>query len=86
MTLEKKGRVGGGTPENLNGVTYKLEKKVKDDPETWEEVTKNEQTDEDLGTLKTTDGKITVSGLSQGTYRAMIRIMVIFLIRLRLCL
>lgn len=40
MTLEKKGRVGGGTPENLNGVTYKLEKKVKDDPETWEEVTK----------------------------------------------
>lgn len=38
-------------------------------PETWEEVTKNEQTDEDLGTLKTTDGKITVSGLSQGTYR-----------------
>lgn len=69
VTLEKKGRVGGGTPENLNGVTYKLEKKVKDDPETWEEVTKNEQTDEDLGTLKTTDGKITVSGLSQGTYR-----------------
>ena len=48
VTLEKKGRVGGGTPENLNGVTYKLEKKVKDDPETWEEVTKNEQTDEDL--------------------------------------
>ena len=30
----------------------------------------NEQTDEDLGTLKTTDGKITVSGLSQGTYRS----------------
>lgn len=69
VTLEKKGRVGGGTPENLNGVTYKLEKKVKDDPETWEEVTKNEQTGDDLGTLKTTDGKITVSGLSQGTYR-----------------
>lgn len=40
---EKRPR-GGGTPENLNGVTYKLEKKVKDDPETWEEVTKNEQT------------------------------------------
>lgn len=69
VTLEKKGRVGGGNPEDLNGVTYKLEKKVKDDPETWEAVTKNEQTGADLGTLKTTDGKITVSGLSQGTYR-----------------
>lgn len=69
VTLDKKGRVGGGVPTELNGVTYKLEKKTSDDPEKWTTVDKNDQTNKPLGDLKTKNGKITVSGLSQGTYR-----------------
>lgn len=62
VTLEKTGKNG----TKLEGVTFVLQKQ---NGSSWVNVTKNEKTGVDL-TLKTNDnGKITVDGLSQGTYR-----------------
>ena len=62
VTLEKTGKNG----TKLEGVTFVLQKQ---NGSSWVNVTKNEKTGVDL-TLKTDDnGKITVDGLSQGTYR-----------------
>lgn len=62
VTLEKTGKDG----TKLEGVTFVLQKQ---NGSSWVNVTKNENTGDDL-TLKTDkDGRITVEGLSQGTYR-----------------
>ena len=62
VTLKKTGKNG----TKLEGVTFVLQKQ---NGSSWVNVTKNEKTGVDL-TLKTNDnGKITVDGLSQGTYR-----------------
>ena len=62
VTLEKTGKNG----TKLEGVTFVLQKQ---NGSSWVNVTKNEKTGVDL-TLKTdNNGKITVDGLSQGTYR-----------------
>lgn len=62
VTLEKTGKVG----TKLEGVTFILQKQ---NGSSWVNVTKNENTGDDL-TLKTDkDGRITVEGLSQGKYR-----------------
>lgn len=62
VTLEKTGKNG----TKLEGVTFVLQKQ---NGSSWVNVTKNEKTGVDLP-LKTDDnGKITVDGLSQGTYR-----------------
>lgn len=62
VTLEKTGKDG----TKLEGVTFILQKQ---NGSSWVNVTKNENTGEDL-TLKTDkDGRITVEGLSQGKYR-----------------
>ena len=62
VTLEKTGKNG----TKLEGVTFVLQKQ---NGSSWVNVTKNEKTGVGL-TLKTDDnGKITVDGLSQGTYR-----------------
>lgn len=62
VTLEKTGKDG----IKLEGVTFILQKQ---NGSSWVNVTKNENTGDDL-TLKTDkDGRITVEGLSQGKYR-----------------
>lgn len=62
VTLEKTGKNG----TKLEGVTFILQKQ---NGSSWVNVTKNENTGDDL-TLKTDkDGRITVEGLSQGKYR-----------------
>lgn len=68
VTLEKKGEAD--TP--LAGVTFKLEKK--NDDNTWTEITKaagaaGDNTGATLNLVTDNNGKIKVSGLSQGTYR-----------------
>lgn len=50
----------------LKGVTFVLQKQNGD---TWTNVTTNESTGARLNLVTDTDGKITVDGLSQGTYR-----------------
>ena len=62
VTLEKQGKDG----EKLQGVTFVLQKKNGD---TWTDVTTNESTGDELNLVTDTDGKISVEGLSQGTYR-----------------
>ena len=60
VTLEKTGKDG----TKLEGVTF-----IQQNGSSWVNVTKNENTGDDL-TLKTDkDGRITVEGLSQGKYR-----------------
>lgn len=62
VTLEKTGK----DETKLEGVTFILQKQ---NGSSWVNVTKNENTGDDL-TLKTDkDGRITVEGLSQGKYR-----------------
>lgn len=62
VTLEKTGKEG----TKLEGVTFILQKQ---NGSSWVNVTKNENTGDDL-TLKTDkDGRITVEGFSQGKYR-----------------
>lgn len=63
VTLEKQGKGGA----KLQGVTFVLQKKNGTE---WTNVTTNESTGDARTTLITdADGKITVNGLSQGTYR-----------------
>lgn len=62
VTLEKQGK----DREKLQGVTFVLQKKNGD---TWTDVTTNESTGDELNLVTDTDGKISVEGLSQGTYR-----------------
>lgn len=67
VTLIKKGN--DDTP--LSGVTFKLEKQSGDH---WDLVTQSDETDEynnkkDLKLITNESGEITVTGLSQGTYR-----------------
>ena len=65
VTLEKKGN--NNTP--LSGVKFVLQKKNTAENK-WDNVTINESTNTSLGELITDEkGKITVDGLSQGTYR-----------------
>lgn len=62
VTLEKQGKDG----TKLEGVTFVLQKK---NGAGWTDVTKNESDNSDLSLVTNSDGKITVNGLSQGTYR-----------------
>ena len=62
-------KTGNGT-EKLEGVTFVLQKKTNTDPISWTNVTASEQDPNDQYTLTTNaDGIISISGLSQGTYR-----------------
>ena len=67
VTIVKTGRVGSGMESKLSGVTFKLEKK---DATTgnWKNVTNSEQDGKPLSLETNEEGKISVSGLSQGTY------------------
>lgn len=71
VTLQKKGQIGSTSPENLEGVQFKLEVKNADST-TWTKVTKNNK-DVPIGLngILTTgsDGKITVKDLAPGDYR-----------------
>lgn len=62
VTLEKHGKNGA----KLEGVTFVLQKK---NGNTWTGVTTNESTGDELILVTNAKGKITVNGLSQGTYR-----------------
>lgn len=62
VTLVKKGN--NNTP--LSGVKFVLQKK---NGTGWTDVTKNESDNSDLSLETNAEGKITVNGLSQGTYR-----------------
>ena len=62
VTLVKQGK----DDALLKGVTFVLQKQNGD---TWTNVTTNESTGARLNLVTETDGKITVDGLSQGTYR-----------------
>lgn len=62
VTLEKTGKDG----TKLEGVTFILQKQ---NGSSWVNVTKNENTGDDLNLKTDKDGKITVEGLSQGKYR-----------------
>lgn len=62
VTLEKHGKNGA----KLEGVTFVLQKK---NGNTWTGVTTNESTGDELILVTNAEGKITVNGLSQGTYR-----------------
>ena len=71
VTLQKKGQIGSTSPENLEGVQFKLEVKNADST-TWTKVTKNNK-DVPIGLngILTTgaDGKINVKDLAPGDYR-----------------
>lgn len=62
VTLEKLGKAGA----KLEGVTFVLQKQ---NGEKWEKVTTSESDNEALNLTTDVNGKITVNGLSQGTYR-----------------
>lgn len=62
VTLEKTGKDG----TKLEGVTFILQKQ---NGSSWVNVTKNENTGDDLTFKTDKDGRITVEGLSQGKYR-----------------
>ena len=62
VTLEKK----GNNTTALSGVTFVLQKQ---NGTGWTNVTKNEKNNSDLSLVTNSEGKITVEGLSQGTYR-----------------
>lgn len=62
VTLEKK----GNNTTALSGVTFVLQKQ---NGTGWTKVTKNEKNNSDLSLVTNSEGKITVEGLSQGTYR-----------------
>lgn len=62
VTLEKK----GNNTTALSGVTFVLQKKTGTG---WTDVTKNESDNSNLSLVTNSEGKITVNGLSQGTYR-----------------
>lgn len=62
VTLEKTGKDG----TKLEGVTFILQKQ---NGSSWVNVTKNENTGDDLNLKTDKDGRITVEGLSQGKYR-----------------
>ena len=60
----------GNETENLEGVTFVLQKQTNTEPISWINVTASEQDPTDTYTLKTDkSGEISISGLSQGTYR-----------------
>lgn len=62
-------KTGNGT-EKLKGVTFVLQKKTNTNPISWTDVTASEQNPDEIYTLKTDNkGEISISGLSQGTYR-----------------
>lgn len=62
-------KTGNGT-EKLEGVTFVLQKQTGTNPISWTNITASEQNPNDTYTLTTnTDGMISISGLSQGTYR-----------------
>lgn len=62
VTLEKQGKDG----TKLEGVIFVLQKQ---NGAGWTDVTKNESDNSDLSLVTNSEGKITVNGLSQGTYR-----------------
>lgn len=60
----------GNETENLEGVTFVLQKQTNTEPISWINVTESEQDPTDTYTLTTDEsGEISISGLSQGTYR-----------------
>lgn len=74
VTIEKNGYTGGSLDGALKGVQFTLEKATPatttGGSETWNQVTKRDDTGDDYPTLTTDDyGKIKIEGLSQGKYR-----------------
>ena len=63
VTLEKQGNT---KEDKLAGVTFVLQKKIGD---TWTDVTTSEKDEKKLDLVTNEKGKISVDGLSQGTYR-----------------
>lgn len=62
-------KTGNGT-EKLKGVTFVLQKQTNTNPISWTNVTASEQNPDETYTLETDNkGEISISGLSQGTYR-----------------
>lgn len=60
----------GNETENLEGVTFVLQKQTNTNPISWTNITASEQDPTDTHTLITNkSGEISISGLSQGTYR-----------------
>ncbi len=74
VTIEKNGYTGGTPNGALEGVQFTLEKATpattEGGSETWNPVTKRDDTGDDYAPLTTDDqGKIKIEGLSQGKYR-----------------
>ena len=66
VTIEKKGYTGGGTGVALEGVQFKLQKQNGAD---WTDITANDSNGSTYNLTTDINGKITIAGLSQGTYR-----------------
>ena len=66
VTIEKKGYTGGGTGVALEGVQFKLQKQNGAD---WTDITANDSNGSTYNLTTDINGKITISGLSQGEYR-----------------
>ena len=67
VKIVKTGRVGSDTDGALSGVTFKLEKK--DETGKWNPVTASDKDGKEFNLTTDENGEISVSGLSQGTYR-----------------
>ena len=68
VKIVKTGRVGSGTPNELSGVTFTLEKWNETDGK-WNLVTASDKDGKEFNLTTDTNGEISVSGLSQGKYR-----------------
>ena len=68
VKIVKTGRVGSGTPSELSGVTFTLEK-LDETTNEWNPVTNSEQDGKKFNLTTDNNGEISVSGLSQGKYR-----------------
>lgn len=69
IKLIKQGKIGGGTATAIDGAKFKLQKKQSDN--TWLDLTKDDNGNDigNAGVITVPNTGITISGLSQGTYR-----------------
>lgn len=68
VKIHKTARIGNSDEVNLTGVTFTLEK-FSDADSTWNPVTESESNNEKFNLTTDASGLVSVSGLSQGTYR-----------------
>lgn len=66
VTIEKKGYTGGGSAVALAGVKFTLQKQNGAD---WTDITANDSNGSTYNLTTDINGKITIAGLSQGSYR-----------------